>query len=190
MPHFSSAVGFGSILHTLGGWKMFVLSAKPTKTKVARGQSWRNHQQNQVCCSCRLFYLYGIISTMSWSPSAPSSLFHGNSWFQPLRELLLWPTGDWNSVLIMSPSTFMWRDEAKKTLCCQHGACGLLLGQHFHLWLRAPTHTSASSFSLAHSQLPRNLSPFEISSDKGHNLKLVSALNDITVFTIILSKLI
>lgn len=46
MPHFSSAVGFGSILHMLGGWKMFVLSAKPTKIKLAWGQSWTNHQQN------------------------------------------------------------------------------------------------------------------------------------------------
>lgn len=86
MPHFSTAVGFGSILHTLGGWKMFVLSAKPTKNKIGVGPELEKPSaKRRFVVHAGLLYLYGIISTMSWSPSAHSSLFHGNPQSQPLR---------------------------------------------------------------------------------------------------------
>lgn len=128
MPHFPSAVEFGSILHTLGGWKMFVLSAKPTKNETGMGPELEKPSAKwRFVAHAGLFYLYGIISTMSCSPSAPSSLFHSNPQFQPLIELLLWPTGDENSVLIVSTSTSTRRDETKETVCCQHGAYGLPL---------------------------------------------------------------
>lgn len=158
MSHFSSALGFGSILHTHGGWKMFVLPTKPTKTKLAWGQSWRNHQQNEVCCSCwallPLWYhfhhkLVSFSSFKSFSRQFPVPAS------QRVTSVVSRRWKQW--LLIMSSSTSTRRDETKETLCCKHGACGLLLRHHFKLWLRAPTHTSASSFSLAHSQLPRNL---------------------------------
>lgn len=159
MPHFSSAVGFGSTLHTIGDWKMFVLLAK-----LVWGQSWRNHQQNGGVLPLWYHFHYELVSFSSFKSFSCQSP-------APVSELLLWPTGDENSVLIMSPSTSSWRDETKEAVCCHHSAYGLLLRQHFKLWLRAPTHTSASSFSLAHSQLPRKLLPFEIISGKVHQHK-------------------
>lgn len=119
---------------------------------------------------------------MSWSPSAPSSLFHGSLQFQPLRELLLWPTGDENSVLIMSPSTSTWRDETKDTVFAVnmvHMVCPWDKALNYD-W-EFPLTQVPPALALHTHSCPGSYCPLRSSQTKCTNIKLVSALNHITV---------
>lgn len=149
MPHFSSAVGSGNILHTLGGWKFFLLSAKPTKTKLSWGQSWRNHQQNEgllfLLGSSTFMVLFslwvGLCQLLQvFSTAIPSSSLSESN-FCGLQET---KTVCWSWV----PPPPREGMKLKRLLAVNmvHVVC---FRDNTKLWLRAPTHTSASSFSLA-----------------------------------------
>lgn len=176
MTRFSSAVGLCSIRRTFRGWKLFVLPVKANTTKSARGQTWRfsNHWENGG-----LLFILGCVTFMvsfppmcvrwglpqlfaAFSTPAPSSSHTDSGLWGPQERKPAW----WSWVL---PPPRERVNLDGKSVFAVNMVCTVCLWDK--LWLRAPTRTSASSFSLPHSQLPSRLSPFGITWDKTYQHK-------------------